>query len=349
MQEPTRDAVIQRIQRFPRQVRMEQFRARVILGTVFIGYYVISSIPIIFVTTIAWYGLPNLPAGLRLLIALLAFIASIWLTDKFLLPIYKRISGSLRYVLGAKRNPFRVLGVTNVVEVLRSGAPFGLYLRSFFDEEGFVPNSRAELTSALAALDATFIAVENSKSTARPEGLLVLSIPNSQWEPTVFGLMEFASVIVIDVNVGILHWMDELPDKLGFAAQISEFGRRLGMVNELEEVLARGFKGKTVVLAPPGWRQMMESGEIAEQIYREEDEAMKSYLRSRTTRGQVTPDEESKIEWFSRTRLKRALSSHVRVTVSVDEVIRHVQELILLSRCEKVLRPERAYDQLSPD
>jgi hypothetical protein len=354
MQEPTRDAFIQRIQRFPSQVRVHQFRARVILGTVSVVFFVISSIAIVFVTLIfsriAWYLAPTLPAALHSIIALFVFIAFSLLTDIVFRPTFKRYFRVLRDVLGAKRNPFRVLGVASVVELLHSGAPFGLYLRSFFDEEGFVPTSRAELTSALAALDVNFIAVENSRSPALTEGPLVLSVPPSQWQATVFELMELASVIVVDVNVGILHWMDELPEEMGFVAGVAEVARRGGMVHELEEVLARKLDGKTVVLAPPGWRQMMESGEIAEQIYREEEEAMKRYLRSRTARGQgVTPAEISKIEWFSRTRLKRALSPFVRVTLSVDETIRHVQEVLLQGGCDKAPRHDKAYDQLARD
>jgi hypothetical protein len=283
------------------------------------------------------YLIPSLGAGLRSLIATFGLLGSLLFIYKVFGSIFHDAFGALSDSLGFKRNPFHVRGVTSVVATLRNRAPFGLYLRAFYDEDGFVPTSRTELPEALASLDIPFIAVENSRTSTSPQGLLVLSVPSSQWKATVFELMELAVIIVIDVNVGILHWMDGLPETMDVFAREREVDRRLGMVNELEETLARGLERKTIVLAPPGWREMIESGEIAQQIAREEEEALKRHANINARSKRETTKDVSDVEWFSRTRLKRALSLLLRVTISVDEVIRNVQEVMLNGRCDKAL------------
>lgn len=338
MQEPPREALIQRLSRFPSLIRGEQFRAWLILGSVAAAGAVIWFV-IVFVLSgvfdrIVAYLMPNLRAGLRSLIATFGLLATLFFIYKVFGSIFHDAFGALSDFLGFKRNPFHVRGVTRVVATLRNRAPFGLYLRAFYDEDVLVPTSRTELSEALAALDIPFITVENSRTSASPQGLLVLSVPNSQWKATVFELMDLAEVIVIDVNVGFLHWMDELPETMSAFELDREVDRRLGMVNELEEIRVRGLEGKTVVLAPPGWWEMIQRGEIMQQIKREEEEALKRHANILAARNESRAATElSDVEWFSRTRLKRALTRLLRVTVSVEEVIRHVQEVILISRC----------------
>jgi hypothetical protein len=85
-------------------------------------------------------------------------------------------------------------------------------------------------------------------------GFSVLEIPSSEWKQIVFEFIQIASVIVVDTNAGIFHWMGDLPAKVlecRAAALIAE--RRIGFLEELQEIVAKGFVNETVAVVPPRW------------------------------------------------------------------------------------------------
>ena len=157
----------------------------------------------------------------------------------------------------------------------------------------------------------------------------VVSVPGSDWIETVLQMMDLATVIVVDVNAGRNHWMLDLPYRMDFIDCEGEIHSRVGMVTEIEHILSRGFDYKTVVLAPPGWLEMMTEGQIADQIRREEELALDHQIMILGAKGQLLTTTPMKdVRWFARTRLKRAVSRITRVEITESDVISHIQGIL---------------------
>jgi hypothetical protein len=327
MSDSSNEALIRRIEKFPLQLRFEQLRAWFVLSLVFSIFTALFLKALDLESTVSSKLASKLPLAFRLFVRLTAFAVFVWVCWK----VIGRLSRWLRVLaimFGARRNPFRVAGVGDVVAILRSGARFGLFLRAFGDESVFVPRSRETLPDALRAIDLAFIAVENARADVSLSGMHVLGVPNTQWRATVLELMALATVIMVDVNSGILHWMSDLPAEMGFVAREAEVKHRVGTATELEQIVSLDLVYKTVVLAPPGWSEMVASVEIARQIEREESAALERHAEILAARGKrATPQEVSNVEWFGQTRLKRALSRIARVAVSDAEAVGYAREI----------------------
>jgi hypothetical protein len=191
-----------------------------------------------------------------------------------------------------------------------------------------VPTSRKELTDTLATLCLPFIVAENSRLIRQKIDLLVLSVPHSQWQPTIIELMQRATVSVIDTNAGLFHWLDDLPEDFDGWSSDFETVKRQGLVEEVERIIANNHNGKTIVLVPPGWPVMVKSREIEQQIAHERSLARKRHDGVIAIRGKrATAEERANVQWFTRTRLKCALLQLPLAVTEMDEVMRYVGEI----------------------
>ena len=292
------------------------------------------------VLTLLWYGavlavtiwVSRIVVSLLPANALFSFVVWLgiygglfWLTRRPFTIVFSTVHD----FLGA-RNPFgRGVGLREVVKILRAGAPFGLVLRSFSDEDTFVPTSRQKLTASLSTLRLPFIVAENSRLIRQKIDLLVLSVPNSQWQPTIIELMRRATVIVIDTNAGLSSWLDDLPEDFGGWSSDFATVERQGLLEEVERIAATNHKDKTVVLVPPGWPEMVKSREVEQQIVHERILARKRHDEAIAIRGKrATAEERANVQWFTRTRLKLALLQLPHAVTGTDDVVRCVNEIV---------------------
>jgi hypothetical protein len=317
------DDLVSRIERFPAALRRQgalAWSALLVLSVLWYGAIVVVA------SWISRLVTPRLPAGalLTTLTWLGIYGALVWLTRRAFIIVFSTVHD----FMGA-RNPFaRGRGLGDVVKLLRAGAPFGLVLRNFADEDTFVPTSRKELTDTLATLCLPFIVAENSRLIRQKIDLLVLSVPHSQWQPTIIELMQRATVIVIDTNAGLFHWLDDLPEDFGGWSSDVETVKRQGLVEEVERIIAKNHQDKTVVLVPPGWPAMVENHEITRQIAHERVLARKRHdgviaIRAR----RATAEERANVQWFTRTRLKLALLQLPHAVTGMEELRQCVGEI----------------------
>jgi hypothetical protein len=214
-----------------------------------------------------------------------------------------------------------------VLDALRGGAPIGLFLRGFSDEDTVVPVSRDELARLLQSMTGvTFISISNPIHARSTPGVLVLEVPSTEWKNAVSDLMQVAAVIVIDTNAGMFHWLEGIDrvELQHFGEVTAELNSRKGLVEEIERITEKGFSRKSVVVVPPGWSDMLRSGEVESEIAMEERAL--AYCKSRYS--WVKHDAE-----FPRTRIKRLLKT-LPITVSGDEEVRlGVEEILAEGAC----------------
>jgi hypothetical protein len=233
----------------------------------------------------------------------------------------QRWNETLRVVCAVRFNLFRQINQAPVLRALESNNHVALFLRAFTDEDTFVPLSRNELPPMLRSIEgASFVSVSNPKLAQPDLGFMVLEVPSAEWKEVVSDLMQIASVIVVDTNAGILHWLDNIGglDPKHAGAVIAEFGRRIGLVEELQVIVDKGYSSKTVVVVPPGWNEMMLSGEIHQSIRQEQ--RLAEVCRSLQP---LIADETE----FPRTKLKRMLSL-LPVTVTHEQAGMAVEAIL---------------------
>lgn len=323
-----RDRLADRVGGFPRRIAAARRRAWllqcVIRLLVIAGMQFILSKLVKFATWIATQPVRLAVYAEWLLFGLLVFMW-LWLMYK----LYRR--NSLFMSIVDHFYPYRGHRVqrgvyARVIALLRAGQPYGVYLRGFQDEHGLVPASRQVISRALgeSAGMPPFIAVDNAyRGSFTPDELLVLPVPPEVWKETVFALIECASVIVVDLTAGVLHWMlPELPDDLHGIEREVEFSRRGGLVDEMEMILTRGYAQKMVTFMP-GWRQARESGKAEEMIRRE-----KRITAERGSLERKLAGESGGEELFTRTRIKLALMKSPRVADDENEVCEHVRQVL---------------------
>jgi hypothetical protein len=318
-----RERAAKRLAGFPASVRAEQVRARVKYYSILFVYggllYGIASF-IVYVMR----GLLNLIGltvpGFATFASFAPFAFCFW--GSFW-PFTRRWDGVFRQFFGVRPKLFRRIDLSPIESAIRSGMALGLHLRAFADEDIFAPTSRGEVPEAVKPLDSVFfISVSNpGQRVAASATFPVVEIPSHAWKEAVFELMQIASVIVLDTNAGVLHWVGDIEASsiLSFRAMSAEFHRRLGFVDELKEIIANDFAYKTVAVVPPGWSEWKTSGEIAAQIIVEEYAAE----RAKEFHPLLRPEGP-----FPRTELKRMLLQLPLTAVTTEEIRATVQRVL---------------------
>lgn len=262
-----RQRFMKRIGKFPALVRGEQLRARFIYFLINVIFCILSiGLGLLIISAIGFIIPSFRSVGF---IVLIAFYISttIWFV--------RRWGKILRQALGVRSRLLRRLDQRPIENAIGGDAKIGLHLRAFADEDTFVPVSREMVNRALGSIGTVFfISVSNplQDHSAGASRIPILEVPSAAWTETVFELMQIAAVIVVDTNAGIFHWADDIHGSslASVQAMAAEFGRRLGFVAELREIVANDFAYKTVAVVPPGWAEWKATGKIEEQIVVEE-------------------------------------------------------------------------------
>jgi hypothetical protein len=264
-----------RIARFPRQIRSEQFRNRMKLEFIYVLFFVAA----LLLGRLAAHLLEAFLNALGLTVPGLPHFVDFapyafawWAHWSF------QVSWEpeLRKFLGVRFRTFRRLDPTTIENALRRGKPIGLHLRAFTDENTFVPKTREEVPQTLQSIERVFfISVSNPQHTRTPGNFSILEVPSKEWKETVFELMQIASIIVVDTNAGFFDWSYDIPLSRikDLRHMCAEFSRRIGFVEELRQIIAGGFDAKVVAIVPPGFKHWKDSGKITTEIIEEEYKA----------------------------------------------------------------------------
>jgi hypothetical protein len=317
-----RKVLAAKIAAFPRRIRAEQIWSHAKLHLAFsivtVTYFLVGLLLTYLVSRLL--GLLGLTSRwLEYFTALAPWAFVVWALSMWWTRFIYRV---LRTFFGVRRHLVWRRDQTPILSALKGGAMIGLHLRAFADEDRLYPTSRDEVPRALQSIaDVFFVSVSNPQHDRFAGSLFVLEVPSGDWKATVFELMQIASIIVVDTNSGIFHWMGdlELADADNFRRMSAEFRRRLGFIDELREIHANGFINKTVAVVPPGWEDMQRSGEIEGQIEREALVA----ARCREMYAALRPEGD-----FPRTQLKRILLQVPNTVVAGDQIPSAVERVL---------------------
>jgi hypothetical protein len=269
-----RALLVARISKFPSQIRIEQIwsltKYAVAMNLFMLAYYCLAVLVthlLRWLLNVLGLAIPGFEYFAK--IARLAFVFWVyfWPSTRFIDRFLQKYFGMRsRFLRGRDQSP--------IVNAINSGATIGLHLRAFQDEEPpLYPGSRDKVPQALQSIDNVFfVTVSNPRHDRFATELFILEIPFSEWKQVVSELMQIASVIVVDTNAGIVQWIRDLnfSDVRDLDRMAWEFQSRAGLIDELREIVAKGFVNKTVAVVPPGWEEMKRSGEIEHQIRFEE-------------------------------------------------------------------------------
>jgi hypothetical protein len=317
-----RARLAKRIAKFPRQIRSEQIRGRLkhlIIVVLFVGACNAFAALVVHLLRKLLDAFNVTIPGFEYFAFIAPFAFGFWAC---FWPFTRRWDRVFRKLFGIRSRMLRRINQTPIENAIRSDIMLGLHLRAFVDEEMFVPTSREEVPRALQSVESVFfVSVSNPQHDRSASGIYVLEVPSQEWKDTVFELVQIASIIVVDTNAGDLDWSYDidLAKIENFWAMNAEFGRRIGLIEELREIIAKGFACKTVAVVPPGWDEWKGSGKIEQQI------ALEKYAEQHAK--QLYPLLRPEGE-FPRTELKRMLLQ-LPLTVATEDQLRVAVEGVL--------------------